>query len=86
MTRRSLTPAQHLKLGALLKRIRRDLHDAAVMCRVYGKLSQQLFDTANSLPRDWLEARLIEDVGASVLVEGVPCREVYFGKMEEIDG
>jgi hypothetical protein len=78
MSKRSLTPTQHLALATLLKRIRRDLHSAARLAQVYGRVSQQLYDAAAALPRDWLQER--EDVGEAGMVEGVPVRAVYFGR------
>ena len=83
---KGLTPAEHVEVGSLLKRARNDLLEAAMMCRPYGKLSQQLLDTADALPRGWLEARLVEQVGDDAMVEGVHVRDVYFGEMEEVDG
>jgi hypothetical protein len=84
MKHKALSPAEHVELGALLKCARNDLLSAAMMCRPFGKLSQQLLDTADALPRAWLEQRLVELVGADAMIEGVHCRDVYFG-MEEID-
>jgi hypothetical protein len=83
--RPKLTPPQHVQLGALLKRARNALLSAAVLARPYGRLSQELGSAADALmtPCDFLERKLIEDVGADVLVEGVPVHEVYFGPMQE---
>jgi hypothetical protein len=80
---RKLTPAQHVELGNLLKQARNSLLTAAVIARPYGRLSQQLGETADGLitPCDFLEKRLIEEVGEEALVEGVQAREVYFGPM-----
>ena len=80
-----LTPAQHVQLGALLKQARNALLSAAVLARPFGRLAQQLGKTADDLhtPCDFLEKKLIEEVGEDALVEGVPVREVYFGPMLE---
>jgi hypothetical protein len=86
--RPKLSPAQHVQLGALLKQARNALLSAAMIARPYGRLSAQLGKTADDLhtPCDFLEQRLIEDVGEDVTVEGVPVRDVYFGsQMEEVE-
>ena len=86
--RPKLTPAQHVQLGALLKQARNALLSAAVLARPYGRLSQQLGDAADGLmtPCDFLEKRLIEDVGEDAIVEGRAVREIYFGAlMEEVE-
>jgi hypothetical protein len=82
---RGLSPSEHLEVGSDLKRARALLLSAAGVCRCYGKLSRQLGDLADALcePRSWLEARLIEAVGADAMVEGVHCRDVYFGELGE---
>jgi hypothetical protein len=80
------SPADHVELGAMLKRARALLLDAAKMVRVYGRLSDHLFDAADALcaPRSFLEKRLIDEVGGEdVLVEGVHVRDVYFGELKE---
>ena len=77
-----LTTAEHVELGRLLKRVRRDLHDAAVMCRRYGRLSGELFDLADAIPTGWLETRLVELVGADGVVDGKSVRDVYRGEGE----
>jgi hypothetical protein len=79
-----LTPAQHVEVGRLLKCARRDLHDAAVMCRRYGRLSRELFEVADAIPTGWLETRLVELVGADGVIDGKSVRDVYRG--EEADG
>jgi hypothetical protein len=83
--RPKLTPAQHVALGAQLKQARNALLTAAVIARPYGRLSTQLGETADALitPCDFLEKKLIEDVGEDALVEGVGVREIYFGPMQE---
>ena len=87
MRRKTLTPQEHVELGAILKRARRLLHEAGAMCRPYGQLAQDLFDLADRglmSPRAFLEKRLIEQVGSEdALVEGVPARDVYFGPLVE---
>jgi len=86
--RKMLTPTQHLDLGRTLKRANALLLDAARYCRIYGRLADHLYDCADALvkPRAFLEKRLIEEVGGEgELVNGVPCRDVYFG-MEADDG
>jgi hypothetical protein len=81
-----LTPEQHVALGAKLKDARRLLLEVAAMCRCYGQVSQDLFDIANLIgPRHQLETRLIEEVGREGMVEGVHCRDVYFGEVEVED-
>jgi hypothetical protein len=71
----------------MLKRARALLLDAAAETRCYERLSRQLIDAANGLTaqRGWLEARLIEAVGADAMVEGTHVRDVYFGQMEDVD-
>jgi hypothetical protein len=80
-----LTPAQHVQLGALLKQARNNLLSAAVLSRPYGRLSQQLGDAADGLmtPCDFLERKLIEDVGEDAMVEGIAVHEIYFGPLME---
>jgi hypothetical protein len=81
---KGLSPSEHVALGNLLKRARRELHEAGAMCRCYGQLSEQLFDLADRglmSPKAWLEKRLIEQVGEDALVEGVRARDVYFGPL-----
>jgi hypothetical protein len=90
MKKRALTPAEHVELGAILKRARRLLHEAGAMTRPYGRLSQVFFDIADRglmTPRAFLERKLIEQVGGeNVLVEGIAARDVYFGELvEEVD-
>jgi len=82
---KGLSPAEHVELGRDLKHARALLLDAAATCRCYGKLSHQLYDLADTLtvPRSWLERVLIEAVGADAMVEGVHCRDVYFGELAE---
>jgi hypothetical protein len=79
--RMGLTLAEHREVGAMLKRARRLLLDAAHMTWCYERLSRQLGDAANGLmaQRGELERKLIDAVGENGSVEGVPCREVYFG-------
>jgi hypothetical protein len=82
-----LTPSEHREVGAMLKRARRLLLDAAQITRNYERLSRQLSDAANGLMaiRGELERKLIDAVGADAMVEGVPVREVYFGpEMKEV--
>jgi hypothetical protein len=86
-----LTLEEHLEVGRLLKRARRDLLDAAAIIRNYDRLSRQLSDAANGLmaQRGELERKLIEAVGEDGMVEGTHVREVYFGPeqvKEEVDG
>jgi hypothetical protein len=83
--RPKLTPAEHVQLGALLKQARNSLLSAAVLARPYGRLSAELGSAADALmtPCDFLERKLIEDVGDDATVEGVSVREVYFGPMQE---
>jgi hypothetical protein len=78
---KGLSPSEHVALGRLLKRAIRDLQDAARLARVYGRLSDELFDAADGLMRQrgWLERRLVEAVGADAMIEGVHRRDVYFG-------
>ena len=80
---KDLTTRQHVELGRLVKRIRRDLHVAAGMTR--GKLRQQFLDLADAIPRGWLEECLVELVGVDGMVEGIPVRNVYRGEMEVED-
>jgi hypothetical protein len=81
-----LTPEDHVKLGLLLKRARRLLHQASGMCRCYTRISQDLYDIGNLIGRrHQLETRLIAEVGADALVEGMHCRDVYFGEVEVED-
>jgi hypothetical protein len=82
---KGLTPAEHVEVSRLLKRARNDLLEAAMMCRCYGKLSDQLAEIADGLPTGWLEKRLIEAVGADGQVEGVHVRDVYFGELKEVE-
>jgi hypothetical protein len=82
--KKSLTPAEHVELGLLLKRARRLLLDAAQLSRGHPTISQGLFDAANALTvqRSFLETRLMEQ-GAS----RDEARDCYFGpeQMEEVD-
>jgi hypothetical protein len=82
--RMGLTLSEHLEVGAKLKRARALLLDAAATCRCYERQSRQLMDAANALmaQRGWLEARLIDAVGENGSVEGLHCRNVYFGPEE----
>jgi hypothetical protein len=86
--RMGLTPTEHRQVGRLLKRARRDLLEASAITRCYERLSRQLSDVGNGLmaQRGELERKLIDAVGEGGMVEGVPCRDVYFGEMEEVDG
>ena len=79
--RMGVTLAEHRQVGAMLKRARRDLLDAAAITRCHDRLSRQLSDAANGLmaQRGELERKLIDAVGEDAMVDGVPCREVYFG-------
>jgi hypothetical protein len=91
MSKRVLTPAQHIHLGRTLKHANALLLDAARYCRIYGRLADHLYDCADALvkPRSFLEKRLIEEVGDDALISGVHVRDVYFGNtsaMEEVDG
>ena len=84
--RKMLTPAQHLELGRTLKQANALLLDAARACRIYGRLSDHLYDCADALvkPRSFLEKRLIEEMGGeSATVDGVPVRDCYFGPLLE---
>jgi hypothetical protein len=86
-----LSLSEHLEVGRLLKRARRDLLDAAAIIRNYDRLSRQLSDAANGLMaiRGELERKLIDAVGENGSVEGVHVRDVYFGNvsaMEAVDG
>ena len=85
---RGLTPQEHLELGALLKEAHTDLLLAAKKTHCYGRLSSQLRDIAESFmsQREWLERRLIDAVGVDGVVDGVHCRDVYFGEMEKANG
>jgi hypothetical protein len=84
--RKTLTPAQHIELGRTIKRIRRGLHEAGAVTRVYGHhFAQQFFDLADALPTAKLERKLVEECGAG-MVEGIPAIDVYRGVMEEVDG
>jgi hypothetical protein len=76
-----LTLSEHREVGAMLKRARRLLLDAAQITRNYDRLSRQFSDAANGLmaQRGELERKLIEAVGEDGVVEGVHVREVYFG-------
>jgi hypothetical protein len=81
-----LTLSEHREVGAMLKRARRLLLDAAATCRCYDRLSRQLSDAANGLMaiRGELERKLIDAVGADAMVEGVHVRDIYFGEMKEV--
>jgi hypothetical protein len=84
--RKTLTPAEHVELGALLKRVRHDLHVAGAMCRCFGQLAGDLFDIADRAlmsPRAFLEKQLIAAVGEDATVDGVHVRDVYFGPLLE---
>jgi hypothetical protein len=87
--RKTLSPADHVELGLLLKRARALLHEAGAMCRPYGQLAGDLFDIADRglmSPRAFLEKQLIAAVGEDATVEGVHVRDVYFGpQMEEVE-
>jgi hypothetical protein len=90
MTRnKGLTPSEHVECGALLKEARNNILLAARLCRVYGRLSDQLVELADGSmsQRAWLEKRLIDAVGEDGVVDGVHVRDCYFGaQMEEVDG
>jgi len=79
--RNRLTPAQHIELGSLLKAAQRNLETAAMLTRRFGRLSQELFELSDRLtgPRSFLERCLIQQVGDDAMVDGVHCRDVYFG-------
>ena len=64
-----LTLAEHRQVGAMLKRARALLLDAAAITRCHDRLSRQLSDAANGLmaQRGELERKLIEAVGADGL-------------------
>jgi hypothetical protein len=86
---KGLSPSEHVELGALLKEARNNLLLAARLCRVYGRLSDQLAGIADGsmAQRAWLEQRLIDAVGADAVVDGVHVRDCYFGtQMEKVDG
>jgi hypothetical protein len=86
---KGLSPSEHVEVGALLKEARNNLLIAARICRVYGRLSDQLAGIADSFmsQRAWLEKRLIDAVGADGVVDGVHVRDCYFGTlMEKVDG
>ena len=78
---RGLSPAQHLELGNTIKHARRLLHEAAVLSRPYGRIAQRLLDLADAIPRNELEAKLMAEVGADGVVDGVRARDVYFGEL-----
>jgi hypothetical protein len=82
-----LTPAEHVEVGAKLKRARQLLLDASAITRNYERLSRQLSDAANGLMaiRGELERKLIEAVGENGMVEGIKVRDVYFGEMKEVE-
>jgi hypothetical protein len=82
---KGLTVAEHVEVGALLKEAHTNLLIAAKKCRVYGRLSQQLAEIADSFmsQRAWLEQRLIDAVGKDATISGVHCRDVYFGTQIE---
>jgi hypothetical protein len=84
---RGLSPSAHIELGRTLKRARELLLEAGMATRCYGKLSRGLFDAADALtePRAWLEKVLIDAVGEDAMVEGVHCRDVYFGSEMEVE-
>jgi hypothetical protein len=88
MMRETLTPAEHVQLGKLLRQARRDLLTAGAMSKVYGKhYSQMLFDAANSLtvPRSFLEKKLFDEVGGETVTVGDRlARDVYFGIEPEL--
>jgi len=85
--RMGLTLSEHREVGAMLKRARQLLLDAAHIVGCYERQSRQLRDAANALraQRDWLEQRLIEAAGENGSVDGVHVRDVYFGTMENVD-
>jgi len=76
--RMGLTLEEHSEVGSLLRRVHRDLLQAAAITRCYERQSQQLLDIARSLmaQRGWLEQRLTEAVGADA------AKEIYFGREE----
>jgi hypothetical protein len=81
-----LTLSEHREVGAMLKRARELLLDAAAITRCYERQWRELHDIVDSLvsPRHQLERKLIERVGADGMVEGVHVRDVYFGTMEKV--
>jgi hypothetical protein len=83
--RLGLTLSEHREVGAMLKRARRLLLDAAHITWNYDRLSRQLSDAANGLMaiRGELERKLIEVVGPEGMVEGTHVRDVYFGNVKE---
>ena len=86
MKRKGLTPAEHVELGALLKRVRRDLHEAGAMCRCYGQLAGDLFDLADRglmSPRAFLEKQLIAAVARTEWLRASGVRDVYFGTLAD---
>jgi hypothetical protein len=86
--RETLTPAEHVQLGKLLRQARRDLLNAGVMSKVYGKhYAQTLFDAANSLTvtRSFLEKKLFDEVGGETATfQDRLARDVYFGLEPEL--
>jgi hypothetical protein len=82
---KGLSPSEHVEVGALLKEARTNLLIAARLCRVYGRLSDQLVELADGSmsQRAWLERRLIDAVGADGVIDGVHVRDVYFGTVME---
>jgi hypothetical protein len=87
MKRKGLSPSQHVELGRTIKRIRRALHEAGAVTRVWGfTFAQQFFDLADAIPVAKLERKLVEECGAG-MVDGIPATDVYRGEeMEEVDG
>jgi hypothetical protein len=83
--RRGLTVDEHIEVGTALKRARALIHEAARTCRVYGRLSRELYDCADALmkPRAWLTERLLEEVESERAM--VDVREVYFGELVEAE-
>jgi len=84
--RLGLTVEEHIRVGAMLKRARGLLLDAAAITRNYDRLSRQLSDAANGLmaQRGELERKLIDAVGENGMGEGVHVRDVYFGQVEKV--
>jgi hypothetical protein len=80
-----LSLEEHVAVGAKLKRARALILDCAAEVRCYERLSHNLSNMANSLtaPRAELERKLIEAVGEDGEVEGVRCRDIYFGEVAD---
>ena len=84
--RNKLKPSEHIELGQLLKDAQRNLERAGMMCRPFGRLSQELFELSDRLrgSRSFLERCLIQQMGSeSALMEGRSVRDVYFGLVTE---